>query len=246
MSMNQIHLMGVKEPEIKKAIGPDFIKVIKGTREGFNAFHQKKRRGLIKDSSSEDEAPTKEFPFWRCSGVACGGFDPKPNYKKLKQTVSVAQTADIDLTHYYDTAEILAQNNLVILTGRARDIQDGVVRRPRTNSGGSLEIIHRGSATSTGSQTNLRRPGGGPKLSRKGKVAKYFRDCIASYRGFFSGIVSDPSLLAVETSSDESADMTQHDLGEIDDHEWLRPSPPESNQDDMLAANERYDLEHPP
>jgi hypothetical protein len=238
--------MGVKEPEIKKAIGPDFIKVIRGTREGFNAFHRKKRRGLIKDSSSEDEAPTKEFPFWRCSGVACGGSDPKPNYTKVNQTVSEAQTADIDLTHYYDTEEVLAQNNLVILTGRARDIQDGVIRRPRTSSGGSLEIIHRGSATSTGSQTNLRRPGGGPKLTRKEKVVKFFRDRMASVRGFFRDLVSTPPLLPAETSSDESADMTQHDLGEIDDHEWLRPSPPESSQDDMLAANERYDLEHPP
>ncbi len=242
MSMNQVDLMGVKEPEIKRAIGPDFIKVVRGSRETFNAFHRKKRRGLIKDSSSEDEAPTKEYPFWRCSGAACGGSDPKPKFHRKNVRESEAQTADIDLTHYYDTAEILAQSNLVILTGHARDIQDGISRRPRTNGGGSLQIIHRGSETSTGSQVNFRRPEEGPKLTRKEKAVKLLRNV----QSFFRSLVSAPPLLPAETSSDEEADMTQHDLGEIDDDSWLRPSPPETSQDDMLAANQRYDLEHPP
>jgi hypothetical protein len=103
MSMDAIHLMGVKPPEIKRALGGDLIKVVRGSRKAYNAYQLKLRRGEIKESSeSEDEKETEPRQMWTCEEGACGGrpqHDHTHHHHHKSLTTSEAQTDPIDLTH---------------------------------------------------------------------------------------------------------------------------------------------------
>jgi hypothetical protein len=237
MAMDAIHLLGVKPREVKQALGGDLIKVVRGSRKAYNAYQAKLRRGEIKESDSEEEATAEPRKMWTCEERACGGSGrPRQHfYRKVKTSENESQTDPIDLTHYFDTQEILQQNNLTILTCVPRDIQEGVMEQVGSN-GSNISIIHRGSSTSTASQINMER-----RAPKRSKFTKFF----INVRDFLKSMVAADPLLPAEDWTDDE-DHSDEEKEAERDPEWLETPSPEGSRDDMQAGYEREQLENPP
>jgi hypothetical protein len=242
MAMDAIHLMGVKPPELKRALGGDLVRVVRGSRKAYNAYQAKLRRGEIQESSeSEDDKEPDAGQMWTCEERACGGrpahapthhHQHQQHQQQQNLSTTQTQTDPIDLTHYFDTDEILKLNNLTILTCVPRDIQEGLMTHVPTN-GTNLTIIHRGSSTSTASQINMER-----RAPNRAKLLKFF----VNVWGFLKGLAAAGPLLPPEDWSDDDFSSGDSEL----DPEWMETPSPEGSRDDMQAGYELEQRQNPP
>ena len=145
------------------------------------------------------------------------------------------QTDEIDMGYYFDTEEELKRQNVTVLTTRARDIQDGVVRQSSKDS--NLSVSQSGSSTSIGSQTSKK-----PESQCCGP----FRNLVNKVKLLFTGPPGS-SRVHHQPATDSEDESSTSDVGLRErDHEWLEFTSSELSRDDPQAAKERILQENPP
>jgi len=176
--------------------------------------------------------------------VACGGKRrQKPRDPKV-MTTNECQTDPTDFGFYFDTEEELQRQNVTVLTGRPRDIQEGIVRRESQNS--VLSIVQQGSSTSIGSQVVVPKPK--PEARGIQLIGERIHEFVSKLKDLFLGRLDTMRIFVEKSSSESEEDETgsSEDGREERDHEWLESTSSEESRDNTEIARKQLLLENPP